>query len=120
MITGGIRDGLPWSKLYLPGLTTTVSIEFVVDTGFEGELSLPHNLASRLRSKNPGTRTVQMANGQLVKAGYFEIDLEWDDEPRLTEVLIMDGNPLIGVELLDRFRLTIDFVPRGEVSTEPL
>jgi len=120
MITGEIRERFPRSKLRLPGRPNAFTVEFIVDTGFDGEMSLPYEDASRLRSENPGKVLAEMANGQFVEVDYCEIVLDWDDEPRRTQVLIMDGAPLIGVVLLGGLRLTVDFVPRGDVSTEPL
>jgi hypothetical protein len=61
-----------------------------------------------------------LANGKLQEVDYYEIDLEWDDEQRLTQVYILDGDPLLGVELLQGMRLTVEMMPCGDVSTEPL
>ena len=44
MILGHVRDYMPRVSLLLPGVNGLVSVEFILDTGFDGELSLPPSL----------------------------------------------------------------------------
>ena len=46
--------------------------------------------------------------------------LDWEGKPHLTEVLILDGNPLLGAVLMEGFHLGSDMEQGGEVSLEPL
>jgi len=48
MIEGSVRDNFPRLSLNLPGLRGSQSVEFLVDTGFDGELSLPSALLAGL------------------------------------------------------------------------
>ena len=44
MILGYVRDHLPRVTIVLPGLNGDVPVEFIVDTGFDGDISLPSRL----------------------------------------------------------------------------
>jgi predicted aspartyl protease len=45
---GEFRDGHPRARLTLNGLAGQLELEFVVDTGFDGDLALPGHLARQL------------------------------------------------------------------------
>ena len=44
MMIGQWRNGFPRVMLTLPGLQGPLEVEFIVDTGFEGGLTLPEAL----------------------------------------------------------------------------
>jgi len=48
------------------------------------------------------------------------MERDWQGESRLTEVLILDGSPLLGVVLREGFHWGADRETGGEVSLEPL
>ncbi len=48
------------------------------------------------------------------------MSLEWDDEPRSTEVLALEGEPLIGTRLLREMLLQAEMSDGGTVQIEPL
>lgn len=48
------------------------------------------------------------------------MSIQWDDEERVVEILAMEGNPLLGSELLYGSLLQIEMMDGGEVSIEPL
>ncbi|HEX5324673.1 MAG TPA: hypothetical protein VFW40_12870, partial [Capsulimonadaceae bacterium] len=120
MIIGSFHHGFARAKLNLPGRTRPLEIEFVLDTGFDGELSLPSHLAQLIDSEIAGTQSVQLADGRIASSPYYAIEIDWMDELRLTEVLLLEGNPLLGIELLKGHLLQIEISEGGEVSAEPL
>lgn len=75
MSFGQISNRLPRTFLTIPGRGGTFQVEFIMDTGFDGELSLPSNLASRLDYVDESWRSLKLANGDIVVAPYYEIDL---------------------------------------------
>ena len=97
-----------------------LSIEFIVDTGFEGELCLPASLVSRLITLTSGSCPVRLADGTIRYRPSCEVMLNWQGESRRTDVLILEGYPLLGVELLADCLLQIEMTDGGEVSIEPL
>lgn len=48
MILGHVRDGFPRIVLDLTGLRGVMRVEFLLDTGFEGELAVPLALMQQL------------------------------------------------------------------------
>lgn len=48
MMIGRWRDSFPRVTLTLPGVGGPVAVEFIVDTGFDGELALPEALIWQL------------------------------------------------------------------------
>lgn len=120
MLYGHVRDHLPRVLLPLPGISGPFSVEFCLDTGFEGELALPSALAVALRLEGVEPRTIAMADGTVRTAFVGYITLEWIEELRPTEVLVLEGNPLQGMLLLEGSHVHVEDADGGEVVIEPL
>ena len=120
MLYGHVRDHMPRLLLSLPGVEGPVTTEFCLDTGFEGELALPSSLAVKLQLEDVAPQTVAMADGSLRTAFVGYTTLVWDEERRSTEVLVLDGNPLVGMLLLEGPQIHIEAADGGEVVIEPL
>ncbi len=98
-----------------------IEIEAVVDTGFDGELTLPRGLIRRLGYPYVGFTRGTLADGSAVRFDYHEGRLLWHGgEERAVVVLATGeaGDPLVGMALLRGSRLTIDAVPGGVVRVE--
>ena len=117
---GTVRRRFPRARLSLPGREGPFAVEFIIDTGFDGELALPPHLALRLPLTTAGHQTLALADGTTVYSPYYRLLLEWDGEERLTEVLLLDGSPLLGVNLLNETLMQIEWTEGGEVSIESL
>ena len=120
MMLGHVRDFFARLALTLPGHSGPVSVEFVVDTGFEGELALPERLINQLAVSDASQRPVLLADGTRRERPFHKIVLDWHDGPRLVELLTLEGSPLLGVELLADSLLQAEMFDGGEVSVEPL
>ena len=118
MIFGVWRDRFPRLVLTLPGLDGPQEIEFVIDTGFDGEISLPEALVRRLNTTILETRFVQLAGGFHQRYYSYEMALDWNGEQQLVEVLTLDGNPLLGNGLWQSMLLQAENSEGGEVSLE--
>ncbi len=103
MIHGYVRDYLPRILLSLPGHNGPVSVEFIVDTGFDGDLSLPAALLGQLDAAFSAERIIRLADGSIHRRPYYEILIDWDGEERLTEITVLENDPLLGALLLIRF-----------------
>ncbi len=97
-MAGQWRDGFPRMTLTLLG-REQLNVDFVVDTGFNGDIALPEYLVSHLGISPSGTHFVELAGGFRQRCFSFEIAVEWEGEERIVEVLTLDGNPLIGNNL---------------------
>lgn len=120
MIFGYVRDRFPRVTLQLPGLQGLISVEFIVDTGFDGDLSLPSSLMSQIEGVTSESRLMQAVGERARQAQASEILLDWHDEERITEVLILENAPLLGVGLMEGSLLQSEMQTGGEVSLEPL
>ncbi len=120
MMLGHVRDNFARVTLALPGRTGAVWVEFVINTGFDGELALPAALLSGLDAAYAGDRPIQLADGTERARPVFRILLEWESEWRPTEILSLDGTPLLGVNLLEGSLLQIEMMSGGQVMIKPL
>ena len=61
MTSGEFRDGHPRATLTLLGDNGPLLVEFVADTGFEGDLALPGHIARQLGNRRSGLRARALA-----------------------------------------------------------
>jgi clan AA aspartic protease len=120
MLLGQVRDNLPLVRLELPGLDGAVSVEVVVDTGFDGHFAFSRSIISRLDAERIGTELIALADSSRRQQDSYELMLDWFDDEIVVEVLEMEGNPLLGMRLLEGCRLTVEGDDGGEVVIEPL
>lgn len=120
MMLGHVRDKFPRLTLSLPGRQGELSIEFIVDTGFEGQLALPQAVLRELEAVSLGNRPVAFADGATYPCQFFQIMLDWEEELRPVEIIVLEGKPLLGVELMEESLLQVEMTTGGQVSIEPL
>ena len=92
---------------------TSLGVETVIDTGFDGELTLPSETIQRLGYPYAG-RT--LADGSEIQLDYHEGRVLW----RQIAVISAEGQPLIGMALLRGSRLSLEAVPGGEITISEL
>ena len=94
--------------------------EFIVDTGFAGDLALPVHIVNQVDGTLIGFRKRKLATGRQFSCPSYEIMLGWNDELRPTEVLILEGDPLLGTVLLQEYLVQMEMTEGGQVAIEPL
>lgn len=119
MTTGQWRDGFPRVTLTLPGLREPLEVEFIVDTGFEGGITLPEALVSQLEVSVQERRAIKLAGGLRQRCYSYEMIVQWEDEARLVEVLTLEGAPLLGNDLWKGQSLYAENTDGGDVLIEP-
>lgn len=95
------------------------SLDCVVDTGFNGLLSLPESVVADLGLARHGSRDSRLADGQMVRTVTYWALLLWND--RIEDIIIHQSGsvqPLIGTSMLENCRLTIDMWPGGRVTID--
>ncbi len=60
----------------------------------------------------------RFADGDIRECAWFDLELEWNEEVRLVEVLVLDGDPLIGTQILGGCSLFAELFDGGEVHIE--
>src|SRR6266508_2483985 len=95
-------------------------IDFVLDTGFAGYLTLPPSVISALALSFVYRIPASLADGSRILIRVYESTVLWDGNMRSIEVLATSGEPLLGTSLLDGHEVSIQFTDGGLVTVEPL
>ena len=117
---GIFRDGHPYLQLTLPGVYGSLVVEFILDTGFDGDIALPDSIARQIDTQPAGSRNRLLADGSIKQCRRFEMLLNDDDEERSVEILVLEGRPLVGTHFLIDNSLHIDVAEGGEVLIESM
>lgn len=122
MIEGVVSRHLdPMVGIVLVGVgCQEVTVEVVVDTGFNGALSLPALTISALGFSDSGVESMTLADASDVQVNTYRGIVLWKGHPRIIDVVSSESSPLLGTELLLHNRLTVDMKPGGRVLIEPL
>lgn len=98
----------------------TETIEAVIDTGFDGYLTLPRNMVKRLKLQPAGNRRATLGDGNTVVLDVYLANVLWHRNEREILVLQTEGGPLVGMSLLSGNRVTLMIVTGGAVTIAPL
>ena len=96
------------------------TIQFILDTGFTGQLVLPNRYMSRLGLSATEWIDARPATGEFVRVPYAEAAVIWQGTQRRSEILQLDSEPLLGMEFVWNHHITIDAVTDGAVNITPL
>jgi clan AA aspartic protease len=96
------------------------TVDAIVDTGFNGFLTLPLPQIARLRFPYEGIAEVILGDGDTVRLDAFAATVLWGGEVRTGLVLAADGLPLIGMGLLSGSRVCLEVTTGGPVTIERL
>ena len=90
-------------------------IEVVIDTGYNGFLSLPPALVVELELPIVGPSQATLANGVVETFDVHDSTVIWDGRPRDIEVDAVGPVPLAGMLILDGHDLNIQVRNAGRV-----
>lgn len=122
MLINGIIDehNCLWVKIEVAGYHASKGIWFRVDTGFDGELCIPVSLAVPLGLALVGQSEYGISGGGVNRPLKFTASIQWGTKNRLTTVDVdQTSTPLIGLGLLNKYRLLADFDKKTFVIEEP-
>jgi clan AA aspartic protease len=120
MILGTFRDGHPRITLLVIGRSCRLLIEFILDTGFEGDLVLPAALVSQLDRPFTSFANRMLADGSIVQCRMLDAIVDLEDESRPVSVLALGEHALIGTKLFKGFFVQIEMDENGEVTAEEM
>lgn len=95
-------------------------VQATVDTGFTGELTLPEAVVEELGLVFLEESYAYLANETRVDISLYDAAVVWDGAKRPVVVDCMDGNPLVGMQLLYEHLLSVQVVRDGPVTIQPL
>jgi clan AA aspartic protease len=101
-----------------PGRSQRVAA--VIDTGFDGWLSLPPELITRLGLPWRRRGLALLADGSESVFDIYEGVVVWDRKRRRIPVDEADTAPLVGMALLDGYELRVQVRAGGKVTVIPL
>lgn len=96
-----------------------VEVDAVVDTGYTGALVLPHTVVAALGLYWLSGGTAVLADGSSNQIDYYESELEWGQQLRPVIAMCIGSGALLGMQLLDGHRLTVNGTPGGAVEIVP-
>jgi len=105
--------------LCLPELSN-IEIDCIVDTGFEGFLTLPSAVISKLGLQYIARIDANLADNSNVAVNVYLATILWNGVEREVAVLGMGRRPLIGTALLEDYHLSIDFYDGGTVLVDDI
>lgn len=97
-----------------------IEIECVVDTGFEGFLTLPPVVITELGLPYIARIDANLADNSSVGVNVHLATILWQGMEREVAVLAMGSRPLIGTALLGDYHLSIDFCDGGTVIVDDI
>lgn len=102
------------------GIEGPIQIEAVIDTGYNGFLTLPRTTIEELDLTFVGPTRAALGDGNEVTMDLFLASVQWEGGARDVLVLETDGGTLIGMALLGGCRLVMEVEEGGGVFIESL
>jgi clan AA aspartic protease len=96
------------------------SIKAIIDTGFSGDLTLPRDVIDALGLTLRGIQKVILADGKMQDFDMFVGTIIWNGQFKRVEINAADTNSLIGMGLLEDYKLELEGRPGGSVIITPL
>jgi len=122
MIRGTVRaDGSPVVPLVLRAPDgSTLDVDALVDTGFTASLTLPPALVKGLGLIRHSKSKLLLADGTLRRFGVYVCEVFWDGQWRPVLASAIGDEVLVGMRMLDGYRVLLEAVPGGAVEIAPL
>lgn len=95
-------------------------INTVIDTGFDGFLSLPAEMIIGLGLPWTISHTATLADGSETLFDFYTGTVIWDGQYRTIDIAESETEPLLGMAMLYGYRLQVDNVEGGIVKIESL
>jgi len=121
MITGRVtaqRDAMV-RLVVLDRVHQPHDVDAVIDTGFNGFLTLPRTMVQTLQLPLAGNRRVTLGDGSMVVLDLYLATVLWDTQPREVLVLTAEGGSLMGMAMLYGHRVILHVVDNGDVLIDP-
>jgi clan AA aspartic protease len=93
-----------------------IAVDAVIDTGFNGDLILPLAAISELGLKLQGYQKAILGDGKTSQFQVYAATVIWDGSRKLVEVNAASSGVLIGMGLLDGYKLEVNTTLNGIVT----
>ena len=99
---------------------TERQIDAVIDTGYNGALSLPLELVEELQLPWTARGRGLLADGREAIFHSYEATVVWDGRPRRISADAAEVEPLVGMALLEGYERVMQVMAGGNVTIRPL
>lgn len=100
----------PLVEITVSGLEKTATFPALIDTGFDGYLSLPLTIALPLGLKLAYHTSITLADGSIKEELLFEAKVKLGNKWQETPIFINRGSlALLGTRLLENSKVLLDF-----------
>jgi len=113
-------EGEPALSVHVAGPSGNLDVEAVIDTGFNGELTLPREQIDMLGLPEATVTEVTLADGRVRDVPLYDAEALLSGVRRAVFVAELPTMPLVGTSLLQGFSLHIEFQVEGTIQVEPL
>lgn len=96
------------------------AVEAVIDTGFNGYLTLPSGLIASLGLPFRRSGRALLGDGSTTTFDIHEAIILWDGRLRRIPVDSVDTDPLLGTGLLQGHELSVEFIDGGKTLIRAL
>ncbi|MGE0132100.1 MAG: clan AA aspartic protease [Blastocatellales bacterium] len=97
-----------------------MEVEVVIDTGFNGHLTLAPGLIAILNLPWRRRGNALLADGSSSVFDVYEATIIWDGKRQRVPVDCVDCDPLAGMSLIQGYELLIQVIKGGDVMINPL
>ena len=97
-----------------------LAVEAVIDTGFNGDVILPIDIVLSLGLELQGYQESVLGDGTIAKFPVYLGTVIWDGQKQIVEINAATTGSLIGMGLLEGYKLEIDSISNGVVSITSL
>lgn len=94
--------------------------EFIIDTGYSGEIILPLDIARALNLVRGDDIPVTLGDGTTDDYSTYTARIEWHGRHRAVAVTSVGSEALVGMQLLRDSNLSVDATPGGAVTISEL
>jgi clan AA aspartic protease len=95
-------------------------VDTVIDTGFDGFLSLPSEVINRLGLSWTISNSATLGDGSQTVFDFYTGTVIWDGQYRQVDIAESETEPLLGMAMLYGYRLQVDAIEGGTVKIEAL
>lgn len=121
MISGSVTpDGDPVLRVQLEGPEGRQTVEALVDTGFNGAITLPRDRIAALGLPERSVTEVTLADGRTRDVTMYAGAVSFGGQSRNVLVAESPTTPLLGTGLLQGWSLYVEFRVGGPVTVEEL
>ena len=106
--------------LSLSGPKSAAKITAVIDSGYNGALTLPRSMVRKLSLPRVTSSAATLADGSIVSFDIFQGIVLWHGKMVVIDIDETGSEPLIGMQLLEGSELNVRVHSHGSVSITPL